>query len=1287
MRMRTVLIWIAGAVAAFVLLIAVAVVSAPLWFDAEGVKTRVADLLSKATAGEIRFESMDLHFLPLPGATVTDPSFSLPQRFELEAQSASVDLDLLALLRARFRIGSVDLIAPKITIAIPEPTQDAQPMSIDVVERAIRDASARIAERAPDMQFAVEDGSVLLLVAGRQPLTFDNLQLQAEATPDRIEATVSCTSNLWDHLTMKMNLAASDLTGNGTLEMIGLRTHQLGQALGRGETWPVQQATTDATVQWQMKGLADVQAEGSLSAANVSLRFGERHVDLHRPTIDVSALFRKGATEIAVRRLVLDHPRLDATAKLSHSDTGAFALEATATNVDLSALQATAASLAPGDIALARLPLNITQGIVTSLQMNSESDTLSGLVRPEALQAQLEFAALDALVPDYDIGIREAAGTVSLNAGELELRNAKARVGKSTLSDGHVWVSLGNLLTASASGQQPGKSPAAREPKPAAKSTKPIATKRKQIESAARPPALRVDAKLDIDLPEGLATARRVIRDGQVKRQLDQIKQLSGRAKFRMRMTMDSKQSDVRIDVSGLQATARHAKVPFAIPIRLTRGQMNYVDDAFLAQDLDGAIGTSTFAGIGARIGAKAPNELSASKGSAQLALGELLRWAAAFPESSKHVDKIEKAAGTLAVSITKLEGPLRSPKKLRFQLNASPQQVSIDAPTLGPRSQFNGGEIDISQTRIRMHDVTLSSLDASVRIGGAISDYRDGLTNFQARVNGSTGVESLEWLRVRAGLPETVQFRNPLQISRLDANWRRDGELAARGKLEVSDGPAVGFAMRMLPDYFEVEHISLRDQFSEVDAGGKLEGTRFDVRFKGKLVEQSITRIFKKTPYEFRAVTGDMRVTGDWNYPDRTAAGGNLQGSMIAIPATRFLRIPVTVETFSIEGQDQKLLIKKAKVTSGDSRLDVSGSIAASGDQFVLDADVTGDRIVIPLPTDTSRSDLKTAPKDDALGTAKSTVNEVTAAGAKQITHVENFLARVNSSGRIRIDIKKLVIGKRELTPFIAAASLKNQRLVVNLEQTRLCNVSLTGGFKAVVRGPASLNIEAHARNIPVERSIPCLTNGNIQLTGMMQGDANFVASGSRTEFLDSARATYALSVGNGEIRKFDALDKVIDKVNETRAAKGKLHDIDESSLRYKTMSVRGDIDLRMLRFDQALLDIDDAKIVAQGTVEIATEKIDATVLVAPLRTINKIVDKVPILGNIFGGSVLAVPVGVRGTIKKPVVVPLAPGAVATRLVDILTNTLKLPADLLNATVTESRKLSPPANTVTPSR
>lgn len=200
--------------------------------------------------------------------------------------------------------------------------------------------------------------------------------------------------------------------------------------------------------------------------------------------------------------------------------------------------------------------------------------------------------------------------------------------------------------------------------------------------------------------------------------------------------------------------------------------------------------------------------------------------------------------------------------------------------------------------------------------------------------------------------------------------------------------------------------------------------------------------------------------------------------------------------------------------------------------------------------------------------------------------------------------------------------------------------------------------------------------------LTGLMDVDAQFLASGTGAEFLDSLRVTYTLALRDGEIRKFDALGEVIDAVNETEAGGGKLPSTKTSNPKYKVISAKGSVDLRTLLFNEIVVELEQAKIVAQGTVDIQTEKINATVLVAPLQGINKIISRLPILGRIFGGSILAVPVGVSGTIKEPVVLPLAPGAVAGRMVDILTNTLKLPADLLNTTAPDSKKSNPPAST-----
>jgi len=112
-------------------------------------------------------------------------------------------------------------------------------------------------------------------------------------------------------------------------------------------------------------------------------------------------------------------------------------------------------------------------------------------------------------------------------------------------------------------------------------------------------------------------------------------------------------------------------------------------------------------------------------------------------------------------------------------------------------------------------------------------------------------------------------------------------------------------------------------------------------------------------------------------------------------------------------------------------------------------------------------------------------------------------------------------------------------------------------------------------------------------------------------------------------------------------------------------------------------MLDAPVVQIAAVGQLDTGTDKLSFDVMVAPLQTANYILERMPLLNRIFGGSVLAVPVRVTGTLTNPIVVPLGPGAVARRLTDIIGNVLKLPADAITiiSPGTESQGKSRPGN------
>jgi len=87
----------------------------------------------------------------------------------------------------------------------------------------------------------------------------------------------------------------------------------------------------------------------------------------------------------------------------------------------------------------------------------------------------------------------------------------------------------------------------------------------------------------------------------------------------------------------------------------------------------------------------------------------------------------------------------------------------------------------------------------------------------------------------------------------------------------------------------------------------------------------------------------------------------------------------------------------------------------------------------------------------------------------------------------------------------------------------------------------------------------------------------------------------------------------------------------------------------------------------VAEGTIDVLAGTIDVTLLAAPLKTVDKVVSRIPILGGIVGGSLLTIPVKVKGPLRDPSVTPLDPSAVGDGLLRVMTRIVKLPVRLLD--------------------
>jgi hypothetical protein len=81
---------------------------------------------------------------------------------------------------------------------------------------------------------------------------------------------------------------------------------------------------------------------------------------------------------------------------------------------------------------------------------------------------------------------------------------------------------------------------------------------------------------------------------------------------------------------------------------------------------------------------------------------------------------------------------------------------------------------------------------------------------------------------------------------------------------------------------------------------------------------------------------------------------------------------------------------------------------------------------------------------------------------------------------------------------------------------------------------------------------------------------------------------------------------------------------------------------------------------------IDIVNKKVDLKVLVAPLKTVDFIIKNTPIVGGILGGTLVSIPVRVKGDLSNPNISYLSASTAGSRLLDIMKNALHAPVKII---------------------
>jgi hypothetical protein len=233
-----------------------------------------------------------------------------------------------------------------------------------------------------------------------------------------------------------------------------------------------------------------------------------------------------------------------------------------------------------------------------------------------------------------------------------------------------------------------------------------------------------------------------------------------------------------------------------------------------------------------------------------------------------------------------------------------------------------------------------------------------------------------------------------------------------------------------------------------------------------------------------------------------------------------------------------------------------------------------------------------------------------------------------------------------------------------VELVEADMCGVATPGLIRITPAG-TTMQINPAAVNVLIDPFLACLWDKKGLMDGSFDLEGTLTANPD-ANWLETLNGDLEFNARNGHIFRFGVLHKIFTVLNVTEIFRGDIPDFTGGGCSFKTIHSKGTLRDGRLEFREGVLDSSCMKVVWQGYVDLAANRIEATVMVSPLKMVDTIVGHIPLLGDWLGGTLVSIPVKVSGDLSDPQVIPMAPSAVGVELLNFMKRTFQLPFKIL---------------------
>ncbi|MDF1591593.1 MAG: AsmA-like C-terminal domain-containing protein [Desulfobacterales bacterium] len=760
----------------------------------------------------------------------------------------------------------------------------------------------------------------------------------------------------------------------------------------------------------------------------------------------------------------------------------------------------------------------------------------------------------------------------------------------------------------------------------------------------------QLDIGLNADLSQVPPILKQVVKDKRVLMEIDRIAVISGRASGRLILGETLADISTKVEVSDFTLAARVAPMPTALVLQ--GGDLSYGGTAVTVGRLEVKLkGSRLLLGTVGLDWQQQP-WIDIQSGSADLQLDEIYTTLSYFASLRDTLKSIKSINGMVTFSRLQLSGPLSDPSLWNFQADGSARNVQVKSDLLPAPLSVRRAGFKATPQRLTISEAETGMMDAALTVSARLTDYRKGIRTADLMFGGTVGAKSNDWLQQRVKMPSHLTIRPPLHFSNGRLTWQRNGQASFSGDLTIHNDLKVSTDIVMETDMINIKKFIVRDKDSTAAFTVRLrEGKEIDFGFKGNLQKTTVDKLLADNRTLDGWIKGDLRLTYATGRPMDTLFEGTLSAKDLIL--TERLGIPLKAESLSVAGSKGKFNITADMLLGQDKQVKLAGQVDHSPRGILFDSALTASGIVL--------DDLvKALGKDD-----------------KQKEASQDKFWEFPVEGVIKLDSAYITYGKYTWRPLRGTVSLKPEKIAITVSEAVLCGISTPGTLTFLPR-EIQVELKPAAREQEIKTSTTCLLDKDAIVEGRFSLGGEITGRGPGRELPKALAGNLEYRTGKGRIysgNTFRTIREILAVLNVTEIFRGKLPEVSKEGFGFNSMNARLKIRDNTIVIEEGAIDGLTMNMAAKGVLNLTDQRVNLTVLVAPFKTVDAIVSRIPLLGDILGGSLISVPVSVKGDLQNPEITILSPAAVGEGLLGILKRTLELPVKVIQPLIPEEKK------------